>query len=85
MSSEDQGDLAAARPLYERALVIREKTLGPEHPEVARDLNNLAVLLKDQGDLAGARPLESQPGPEERQLAPAGFLRLESVISNSLG
>jgi hypothetical protein len=65
-----QGHLAAARPLYERALVIREKTLGPEHPEVARDLNNLAVLLKDQGDLAGARPLGSQPGP-------AGFLRLD--------
>ena len=52
-----QGDLAGARPLYERALAIREKVLGPEHPDTAMSLNNLAVLLQAQGDLAGARPL----------------------------
>ncbi len=54
---KDQGDLAAARPLYERALAIREKALGPEHPDTATSLNNLARLLQEQGDLAGARPL----------------------------
>jgi Tetratricopeptide repeat len=27
-----QGDLAAARPLFERVLAIYEKALGPEHP-----------------------------------------------------
>ena len=52
-----QGDLAGARPLYERALAIREKVLGAEHPDTATSLNNLASLLQDQGDLAGARPL----------------------------
>jgi len=26
---QDQGDLAAARPLLERALAIRERSLGP--------------------------------------------------------
>src|SRR5271165_1025339 len=46
-----------ARPLFERALAIREKALGREHPSTATGLNNLALLLKDQGDLAGARPL----------------------------
>ena len=50
---------AAARPLYERALAIREKVLGPEHPDTANSLNNLALLLKDQGELAAARPLTS--------------------------
>jgi hypothetical protein len=30
-----------------RALAIDEKSLGPEHPNVARDLNNLAVLLEE--------------------------------------
>jgi hypothetical protein len=35
----------------------REKALGPEHPDTARGLNNLAGLLQDQGDLAAARPL----------------------------
>jgi hypothetical protein len=52
-----QGDLAAARPLYERALTIREKALGPEHPDTAVSLYNLALLLDGQGDLAAARPL----------------------------
>jgi tetratricopeptide (TPR) repeat protein len=52
-----QGDLAAARPLFERALAINEKALGAGHPETATSLNNLASLLGAQGDLAAARPL----------------------------
>ncbi len=54
---QEQGDLAAARPLFERALAISEKVLGPEHPDTANKLNNLAGLLWDKGDLAAARPL----------------------------
>jgi tetratricopeptide (TPR) repeat protein len=50
------GDLRGARPHYERALAIREKVLGAEHPDTARSLNNLGGLLQSQGDLAGARP-----------------------------
>jgi hypothetical protein len=57
MLLKDQGDLGGARPLLERALAIWEKVLGPEHPNVAAGLNNLALLLRDQGDLAGSRPL----------------------------
>jgi tetratricopeptide (TPR) repeat protein len=53
-----QGALAAyaeARPYLERALTIREKALGAEHPNTATILNNLGYLLQEQGDLAGAR------------------------------
>ena len=32
-----------------RALGIREKVLGPEHPDVAKQLNNLALLCQNQG------------------------------------
>ena len=32
-----------------RALVIREKVLGNEHPDVAKQLNNLALLCQNQG------------------------------------
>jgi len=46
-----------ARQLLERALAIREKALGSEHPDTAASLNNLANVLKTQGDLAGARSL----------------------------
>jgi tetratricopeptide (TPR) repeat protein len=49
--------LAEAEPLYRRALAIDEKSLGPHHPSVARDLNNLALLLKDTNRLAEAEPL----------------------------
>jgi tetratricopeptide (TPR) repeat protein len=66
------GDYSGARPYYERALVIREKVLGPEHPGTALSLNNLGALLRSQGDLAGARPYferalaiwEDQLGPD---------------------
>jgi tetratricopeptide (TPR) repeat protein len=51
---------AQARPLKERALEIREKVLGLEHPHTAKSLNGLALLLWDQGDLAGARPLHER-------------------------
>ena len=65
------GSYVQARPLYERALAIREKALGPEHPHTANSLNNLAVLLKDQGDFAGARPLfERALAIKEKALGP---------------
>ncbi len=51
------GDYAAARPLYERALAIREQVLGRDHPHTASSLNNLAALLEATGDYAAARPL----------------------------
>ncbi|CAB1118953.1 unnamed protein product [Ectocarpus sp. CCAP 1310/34] len=44
-----QGKHAEAEPLYERSQAIREKVLGPKHPDVAEVLNNRATLLKSQG------------------------------------
>jgi Tfp pilus assembly protein PilF len=46
-----------ARPLFERALAINEKVLGPEHPDTATSLDNLAGVLHDRGELVGARSL----------------------------
>jgi len=43
---DTQGKYAEAEPLYQRALAISEKTLGPEHPQVATSLNNLALLYQ---------------------------------------
>jgi tetratricopeptide (TPR) repeat protein len=48
---------AAARPLLQRALSIREKVLGAEHPDTAASLNDLVLLLKAQGEYVGAKPL----------------------------
>jgi tetratricopeptide (TPR) repeat protein len=68
---------AAAEPLYLRALEIYEKALGPEHPQVAATLNNLAFLSRAQGRYADAEPLyeralaitEKALGPEHPDVA----------------
>ena len=46
-----------AEPLFRHALAIDEKTLGPNHPDVATWLNDLALLLADQGNYRDAEPL----------------------------
>ncbi len=40
-----------------RALAIDEQSYGPDHPSVARDLNNLAQLIKAIGRFSEAEPL----------------------------
>ncbi len=52
-----QGQYAEAEPLYKRSLAIWEKALGPDHPDVALSLNNLALLYRTQGQYAEAEPL----------------------------
>ena len=71
------GQYAEAEPLYQRALKIDEKALGPQHPDVARSLNNLALLYYAQGKYGEAEPLyqrgqkiyEKVLGPEHPDLA----------------
>ena len=68
---------AQAEPLYRRALAIDEASYGPEHPDVARDLNNLAELLRATNRLADAEPLyrrarainEATFGPDHPKVA----------------
>lgn len=48
MLHETQGKHAESEALYERTQAIREKLLGPEHPDVATTLNDLAGLLERQ-------------------------------------
>jgi len=53
----DMGLFPSALPLFKRALAIYEGSLGPNHPNVAGSLNNLALLYKDQGKYDEALPL----------------------------
>jgi tetratricopeptide (TPR) repeat protein len=48
-------DYDSARRAYERALTIGEAALGPDHPNVASDLNNLGDVLRSLGRLEAAR------------------------------
>ena len=49
-----------AEPLYLRALALREKILGAEHPDVAVSLDNLGVLYRVQGRYAQAESLHKR-------------------------
>jgi Tetratricopeptide repeat len=44
-------------PLYRRALAIDEASSGPDHPNVATRLNNLAALLEETHRLGEAERL----------------------------
>ena len=51
------GRYQEALPLAQRALEINEKALGPEHPDTAASLNNLAGLYEAMGAYEKALPL----------------------------
>ncbi len=54
---KERGKYAEAEPLYRRALAIREKFFGPEHPHVALLLSNLAELYRAQCKYNESLPL----------------------------
>ena len=62
--------MSEAEPLVRRALAIGEASLGPNHPQVATNLNNLASLLRDTNRLSEAEPL---------------FRRAVGIVESSLG
>ncbi len=72
-----------AEPLYRSALAIDEAGYGPDHPDLAARLNNLAALLRDTNRLAEAEPLyrrslaidEASLGPDHPKVA----LRLNNL------
>ena len=46
--------------MHKRALAIREKALGPEHPEEAQSLENYSALLHKTGRSDEAATLEAR-------------------------
>jgi hypothetical protein len=60
-----------AESLMRRVLDIDQASFGNDHPEVAADLNNLALLLKDTNRLGEAEPLMRRAlGISERSYGP---------------
>ncbi|MEM9488469.1 MAG: CHAT domain-containing tetratricopeptide repeat protein [Myxococcota bacterium] len=72
-----KGRYDEALPLVQRSLKIREKALGPDHPDVAASLNNLAILHRSRGEYDEALPLykrslairEKAQGPDHPDVA----------------
>ncbi len=71
------GAYSEAQDYLQQALSIRQHVLGPEHPDVASSLNNLAMLYYNQGKYEQAEPLLQQAlsirqhvlGPEHPDVA----------------
>jgi tetratricopeptide (TPR) repeat protein len=53
----ERAEYLQAEPLFRWALAIREKVLGPEHPDTISSLNNLAGILVPLRELDKAEPL----------------------------
>jgi tetratricopeptide (TPR) repeat protein len=51
----NEGKYAEAAELFQRALAIKEKALGPLHPDMAPSLHNLALVYQAQGKYAEGR------------------------------
>ncbi|MEX1366338.1 MAG: serine/threonine-protein kinase [Nannocystaceae bacterium] len=89
--AHSQGEYEEARDLYERALAIREASLGPDHPEVAAALNDLGSVAHSQGEYAEARALyeralvifEQALGPDHPDVAAS--LDNQGRVANSQG
>src|SRR5260370_37375638 len=56
-AASQRGNYPEAARLYKQALEIQEKILGPDRPEVATTLNNLAVVYQNESLDAEAEPL----------------------------
>lgn len=80
-----RGEFADAEQLYRRALEIRERVQGPQHPDVAATLNNLAGLEAAQGRYDAAQPLlERALSIREAALGKQHVLTAESVNNLAL-
>jgi tetratricopeptide (TPR) repeat protein len=67
----DRARFSDAEPLYQRALAIWEKALGPDHPDVAAALNGLTLLYTNQGKYArGELLIQRALANWERALGP---------------
>jgi tetratricopeptide (TPR) repeat protein len=54
------GKYTETEPFYQQSLTIRQQVLGPQHPDTATSLNNLAGLYQAQGKYTEAEPLYQQ-------------------------
>jgi len=55
-----QGRSSQAEPFFKRSLAIWEKALGPDHPNVATSLENMAALYRKSGREKEAEALEKR-------------------------
>ena len=63
-----QGRDADAEQAFRKALDIQRRVLGPAHADIARTLQDLALVLDDAGDLKAAIPMMREAVNMQRAL-----------------
>jgi tetratricopeptide (TPR) repeat protein len=79
---KDADHVVEAEPRLKRALAMDEKTLGPEHPVVVADLNNLAVAYQRQGRLAEAESVLKRALAISEKTRGPGYPELSTTLDN---
>ena len=76
-----RGKYKDAEPLCKRALEIREKVLGKDHPDVAKQLNNLALLCQNQ---VGTLPCHSNRSHSQLFIEKGKYEEVERYYQRAL-
>jgi CHAT domain-containing protein len=76
------GRLAEAEVLYKRALAVREKALGFEHPDVAQTLKNLGGVYRKLGRYVEAEPLTYRALAIQEQAMGASNRGVASILDD---
>jgi tetratricopeptide (TPR) repeat protein len=77
-------DIKKAEPILKRALAIREKMLGAEHPETAKTLSDLSLLYFYEKNPAAAEKFALRALPVEQKIFGAESLPVSTTL-NRLG
>ena len=78
----NQGRISEAVEVAESTLKFAGDVLGPNHPDLATPLNNLALLYQAQGEYAKAEPLYQKAIALQEQTTGFETLELAKTFNN---
>ncbi len=82
---DDHADYTQAEPLLQRALDIRERVLGPDHPHTGITLNNLALLYQAMGQYEQAEPFYQRALDSYERVLPPNHPDIAVTVGNLAG
>ncbi len=68
-------------PIYQKALALHERLLGPDHPEIAQTLSGLASLHYEQGKYEQAKQLYQRALALHEQAQGTSHARVGNILS----
>ncbi len=72
---------AEGEPIYQKALALHERLLGPDHPEIAQTLSGLASFHYEQGKYEQAEPLYQRALALSEQVQGTSQVEVGNILS----